>query len=125
MMGHHSCSEALFYYFLLQDQIPENHLLRLIDKHISFEFVREQLKGSYSDTGLLRTGSELQLGDELHVAGAAVAEIRIKRIRRAGQLEARTEGRGRVGKVRMVPYVEKLSSQAQQQIARDLLRFDK
>src|SRR5262249_25573048 len=28
----------------------ENHLLRLIDKHISFEFVRERLKDSYSDT---------------------------------------------------------------------------
>src|SRR5271157_1665653 len=52
---------------------------------------------------LFLTGSKLQLGDELDVARAAVAEVRIKRIRRAGQLEARTEGRGRVGKVRMVP----------------------
>jgi hypothetical protein len=24
------------YYFRLEDQIPENHLLRLIDKHASF-----------------------------------------------------------------------------------------
>jgi len=61
MMGHHSRSEALFYYFLLQDQIPENHLLRLIDKHISFEFVREQLKGSYSDTGRPSIDPELLL----------------------------------------------------------------
>jgi transposase len=51
MMGHHAHSEALFYYFRLEDHVPENHLLRLIDKHISFEFVREQLKDSYSDTG--------------------------------------------------------------------------
>ncbi len=51
MMGHHSRSEALFYYFRVEDQVPENHLLRLIDKHISFEFVREQLKDSYSDMG--------------------------------------------------------------------------
>src|SRR5215470_11119462 len=51
MMGHHPRSEALFYYFRLEDQVPENHLLRLIDKHISFEFVRQQLKDSYSDTG--------------------------------------------------------------------------
>ena len=29
----------------------ENHLLRLIDKHISFAFVREKLKDSYSETG--------------------------------------------------------------------------
>ena len=50
-MGHHTRSEALFYYFRLEDQVPENHLLRLIDKHISFEFVRERLKDSYSETG--------------------------------------------------------------------------
>jgi hypothetical protein len=35
MMGQHSRSEALFYYFRLEDQVPETHLLRLIDKHIS------------------------------------------------------------------------------------------
>jgi hypothetical protein len=44
MMGHHRRSEALFYYFRLEEHIPETHLLRLIDKHISFEFVRQQLK---------------------------------------------------------------------------------
>ena len=42
MMGQHDRSEALFYYFRLEDQVPENHLLRLIEKHISFAFVREQ-----------------------------------------------------------------------------------
>ncbi len=41
MMGQHDRSEALFYYFRLEDQVPETHLLRLIEKHISFEFVRE------------------------------------------------------------------------------------
>jgi hypothetical protein len=29
MMGQHDRSEALFYYFRLEDQVPENHLLRL------------------------------------------------------------------------------------------------
>jgi hypothetical protein len=43
MMGQRSRSEALFYYFRLEDQVPEHHLLRLIDKHISLEFVRQQL----------------------------------------------------------------------------------
>jgi transposase len=61
MMGHHARSEALFYYFRLEDQVPENHLLRLIDKHISFEFVRERLKGSYSDTGRPSIDPELLL----------------------------------------------------------------
>jgi len=61
MMGLHSRSEALFYYFRLEDQIPETHLLRLIDKHVSFEFVREQLKGSYSETGRPSIDPELLL----------------------------------------------------------------
>jgi hypothetical protein len=41
-MGQHSRSEALFYYFRLEDQVPESHLLRQIDRHISFAFVREK-----------------------------------------------------------------------------------
>jgi len=61
MMGHHSRGEALFYYFRLEDQVPENHLLRLIDKHISFEFVREQLKDSYSENGRPSIDPELLL----------------------------------------------------------------
>jgi transposase len=51
MMGQHDRSEALFYYFHLQDQVPETHLLRLIEKYISFAFVREGLKQSYSENG--------------------------------------------------------------------------
>ncbi len=35
MMGQHDRSEALFYYFRLEDQVPETHLLRLIEKHIT------------------------------------------------------------------------------------------
>jgi transposase len=61
MMGHHARSEALFYYFRLEDQIPETHLLRLIDQHISFEFVRQQLKASYSETGRPSIDPELLL----------------------------------------------------------------
>jgi len=61
MMGHHSRSESLFYYFRLEDQVPENHLLRLIDKHIGFEFVRQQLKASYSETGRPSIDPELLL----------------------------------------------------------------
>jgi transposase len=61
MMGQHYRSEALFYYFRLEDQVPETHLLRLIDKHISFEFVRQQLKDSYSETGRPSIDPELLL----------------------------------------------------------------
>jgi len=34
MMGQQPRTESLFYYFRLEDQIPENHLLRLIDRHV-------------------------------------------------------------------------------------------
>jgi transposase len=61
MMGNHSRSESLFYYFRLEDQVPENHLLRLIDKHVSFDFVRERLKESYSDMGRPSIDPELLL----------------------------------------------------------------
>ena len=49
MMGQHDRSEELFYYFRLEDQVPETPAaVRLIEKHINFAFVREKLKDSYS-----------------------------------------------------------------------------
>ena len=51
MMGQHTRSESLFYYFRIEDQVREDHLLRVIDRHVSFDFVQEQLRDSYSDTG--------------------------------------------------------------------------
>ena len=61
MMGQHDRSEALFYYFRLEDQVPETHLLRLIERHISFELVRERLRDSYSETGRPSIDPELLL----------------------------------------------------------------
>ena len=51
MMGQHNRSESLFYYFRIEDHIPKDHLLRLVDRHVEFGFVRENLKASYSHTG--------------------------------------------------------------------------
>ena len=51
MMGQHERTESLFYYFRLEDQIPEDHLLRLIDRYVDLSFVRERLKPFYSSTG--------------------------------------------------------------------------
>jgi len=51
MMGHQPRSESLFYYFGLEEQIPEDHLLRLIDRYVDLSFVRERLRGFYSSTG--------------------------------------------------------------------------
>jgi len=61
MMGSHSRSELLFYYFRLEDQVPENHLLRLIDRYINLDFIRAKLKDSYSDTGRPSIDPELLL----------------------------------------------------------------
>ena len=53
-------SEALSYYFRLEDPVPETHLLRVIEKHMSVAFVREKLKASYSDTGRPSIDPELR-----------------------------------------------------------------
>jgi len=51
MMGQQPRTESLFYYFRLEEQIPEDHLLQLIDRYVDFSFVRERLKDSYSSIG--------------------------------------------------------------------------
>lgn len=45
-------SKAFFYCFRLADQVPKNCLPRLMDKYISFDFVRERLKDRYCAVGL-------------------------------------------------------------------------
>jgi hypothetical protein len=47
--------------FRLVDQVPETYLLRLIEKHISFAFVREKLRDNYSETGRPSIDPELLL----------------------------------------------------------------
>jgi len=51
MMGQQSRSEPLFYYFRLEDQIPDDHLLKRLDRFIDFGFVRERLRDTYSAIG--------------------------------------------------------------------------
>jgi hypothetical protein len=66
MMGQHDRSEALFYYFRLEDQIPETHLLRLIEKHISFAFVREKLGHGPKNVRMFDLGQCFSIVDEGH-----------------------------------------------------------
>src|SRR5215813_1601121 len=61
MMGRHCREESLFYYFRLEDKVPENHLLRLIDRHVNLEFIRAKLKDSYSEGGRPSIDPELLL----------------------------------------------------------------
>ena len=51
MMGQQPRTEPLFYYFRLEDQIPEDHLLKRLDHCIDFAFVRERLRDTYSAIG--------------------------------------------------------------------------
>lgn len=51
MMGEQARTEPLFYYFRLEDQVPEHHLLRRLDRYVDFSFVRERLREAYSPLG--------------------------------------------------------------------------
>ncbi|MDI6721727.1 MAG: IS1182 family transposase [Candidatus Aenigmarchaeota archaeon] len=41
----------MFYYVRMEEVVPENHLLRLVDRHIDLNFIREKVKHLYSHTG--------------------------------------------------------------------------
>lgn len=51
LLGENKRSEQMFYYVRLDEMVPEGHLLRLVDKHIDFGFIREKVKHLYSHTG--------------------------------------------------------------------------
>ena len=52
MMGQLEGGAArLFYEFSLEEMVPQNHLLRKIDRFLDFEDLRAHLKPFYSHTG--------------------------------------------------------------------------
>jgi transposase len=51
VIGEKSKEERLFYYLRPEDLIPEDHILRLIDRYVDFSFVRAKVKDLYSHTG--------------------------------------------------------------------------
>jgi len=51
MMGQQPLTEPLFYSFRLEDQIPDDHLLKRLDRCVDFGFVRERLRDAYSPMG--------------------------------------------------------------------------
>ncbi len=61
MLGAHRRSEPLFYHVRMEELVPEDHLLRLVDKHIDLAFIREQVKSLYSSTGRPSIDSEVLL----------------------------------------------------------------
>jgi len=51
LLGEKPRAERMFYYVRMEEMVPENHLLRLINKHIDFSFIRNRVKSLYSHTG--------------------------------------------------------------------------
>ena len=51
MLGEKQRVEPMFYYVRIEEMIPENHLLRLVDRHIDLTFIRDKVKHLYSHTG--------------------------------------------------------------------------
>jgi hypothetical protein len=43
MMGTGEKRAALFHYFSIEEHVPENHLLRLIDRYVDLSVVRNRL----------------------------------------------------------------------------------
>jgi len=62
MMGERqSGQDSLFYEFSLESHVPDDHLLRVIDKFSDLGFVREHLKEYYSHTGRPSIDPELMI----------------------------------------------------------------
>ncbi len=62
MMGFQTDSqERLFYSFKLEDHIPQNHLLRGIDRYLDLSSLREHLTDHYSHTGRPSIDPELMI----------------------------------------------------------------
>ena len=61
LLGEQQKQEAMFHYIRMEDMVPENHLLRLVDKYIDFSFIREKVKHLYSHTGRPSIDPEVML----------------------------------------------------------------
>ena len=62
MMGERTVmQEALFYSFSLEDHVPQDHLLRSIDRFVDLSGIREHLRPYYSDTGRPSIDPELMI----------------------------------------------------------------
>ena len=62
MMGERqSGQDSLFYGFSLEAHVPDDHMLRAIDKFADLGFVREHLRGHYSHTGRPSIDPELMI----------------------------------------------------------------
>jgi transposase len=61
MMGRQEVTEQLFYEFRLEDHVPDRHLLRQLDRVLTFDRIRSTLASHYSHTGRPSIDPELML----------------------------------------------------------------
>lgn len=62
MMGERTVmQEALFYSFRIEDHVPEDHLLRSVDRFVDLDGIREHLKPFYSSMGRPSIDPELMI----------------------------------------------------------------
>jgi hypothetical protein len=62
MMGDRTVmQEALFYGFSLEEHVPQNHLLRAIDRFVGLDGIREKLRPFYSEKGRPSIDPELMI----------------------------------------------------------------
>jgi transposase len=61
MLGNKDTREEIFHYFRMRDLVPDGHILKLIDKHVDFSFVRGKVKHLYSETGRPSVDPELMV----------------------------------------------------------------
>jgi transposase len=61
MMGTQAAPEQLFYDFCLEDHVPDDHLLRRIDRFIDLSDVRQKLKPFYCTIGRPSIDPELMI----------------------------------------------------------------
>ena len=61
MMGIQSAPPQLFYDFCLDDHVPQDHLLRRIDRFVDLELVREELRPFYCSIGRPSIDPELMM----------------------------------------------------------------
>lgn len=61
MLGENKKEEKLFYYFRPEELIPEDHILRLVDRYVDFSFIRPKVEHLYSDTGRPSIDPELMM----------------------------------------------------------------
>ena len=61
MMGTQAAPERLFYDFCLEDHVPDDHLLRRIDRFLDLSDVRQKLKSFYCSIGRPSIDPELMI----------------------------------------------------------------